>query len=130
VTSVVFDASALIAFLRGEPGAEVVRERLVGSIISAMNYSEVLKKTIEVGGSADVVRAHVGSLPIRIDSFSASQAVATASLYPLAKPHGLSFADRACLALGIQENAEVLTTEKNMAKTDMPVRVMLIRGNH
>jgi len=69
-------------------------------------------------------------LPIRIESFAAEQAVSTAALYPLAKAHGLSFADRACLALGIQEEAEVLTTEKKMAKTDIPVKVVLIRGSH
>ena len=53
-------------------------------MISAMNYSEVLKKTIEVGGSADAVRAHVAALPVAIVSFGTEQAVSTAALYPLA----------------------------------------------
>jgi PIN domain nuclease of toxin-antitoxin system len=130
VTSVVLDASALIAFLRNEPGADMVRQRLPDSIISAMNYSEVLKKTIEVGGSIDAVRMHVNALPVSIIAFDIEQAVSTASLYPLTKPLGLSFADRACLALGIRSQAAVLTTEKKMAAVKAPVKVVLVRGQH
>jgi ribonuclease VapC len=58
VTSVVLDASAMIAFLRSEPGADIVGKRVCGALISTMNYSKVLKKTIEIGGSADAVRVH------------------------------------------------------------------------
>jgi ribonuclease VapC len=130
VTSVVLDASALIAFLRNEPGADVVRKRVSGAFISTMNYSEVLKKTIEVGGSPDAVRTHVSALPITIVPFDVDQAVSTAALYPVVKPLGLSFADRACLNLGIRFDAVVLTTEKSMARTSAPVKVRLIRGEH
>lgn len=95
-----------------------------------MNYSEVLKKTIEVGGSIDIVRVQIGALPIKVVAFGAEQAVATAALYPLVKAQGLSFADRACLALGIAQAADVLTTEKKMAEIDAPVKVVLIRESH
>jgi len=120
----------MIAFLRNEPGADVVRKRISGALISTMNYSEVLKKTIEVGGSPDAVRTHVSALPITIVPFDVDQAVSTASLYPMVKPQGLSFADRACLNLGIRFGALVLTTEKGMAQTSAPVKVHLIRGEH
>lgn len=130
MTSAVLDASALIALLRDEPGGNLVRERLAGSVISAMNYSEVLKKTIEVGGSLDATRMHVNALPLSIVPFDVEQAVSTASLYPLTKPLGLSFADRACLALGIRLQAMVLTTEKKMAAAKLPLKVVLVRGQH
>ena len=74
MTSVVLDASALIAFLRGEPGAEVVRHVIAGSSISAVNYSEVLKKTIEVGGMAGFGDAQVGTLTINVVPFDEQQA--------------------------------------------------------
>jgi PIN domain nuclease of toxin-antitoxin system len=45
VTSVVLDASALMALLRSEPGADQVAKSLKDSVISAVNYSEILKKT-------------------------------------------------------------------------------------
>ena len=130
MTSVVLDASAMIAFLRGEPGADSVAKRFSGALISTMNYSEVLKKTIEVGGSADTVRVHMSALPISIVAFDIEQAVSTAALYPLVKPIGLSFADRACLNLAIRHNAVVLTTDKRMGETSAPVKVQLIRGKH
>jgi PIN domain nuclease of toxin-antitoxin system len=40
----VLDASALIAFLFQESGAEVVAARIPGSLISAVNYSEVVAR--------------------------------------------------------------------------------------
>ena len=130
MTSVVLDASALLALLRNEPGADIVRQHLPSSLISAMNYSEVLKKTIEVGGSSDAVRLHVGSLPISIVAFDTSHAESTAELYPLTKPLGLSFADRACMALGIRSDCIVLTAEQKMAKAKVSVNIVLIRGRH
>jgi PIN domain nuclease of toxin-antitoxin system len=45
VTTVVLDASALIALLRSEPGADQVAKSLKDAVISA----EILKKTIERG---------------------------------------------------------------------------------
>lgn len=130
MTSVVLDASALIAFLRSEPGADTVRKHLSGALISAVNYSEVLKKTTEIGGDAKVVHAHVTSLPLRIVPFDSEDAAVTASLYPQAKPHGLSMADRCCLALGVRSRANVLTTDADMAEVELPVKVLLIRGTH
>ena len=44
--SVVPDASALMAFLYSEPGSDVVWAALSDAAMSAVNYSEVLKKAI------------------------------------------------------------------------------------
>ena len=57
VTSTVLDASALLAFLNSEPGADIVRGVLHDAIISAVNHSEVLKKTIERNSSAELCGA-------------------------------------------------------------------------
>jgi len=130
VTSVVLDASALIAFLRGEPGADVVRQRIAGASISAVNYSEVLKKTIEVNGLPDIVHAHMGTLTVNVVPFDERQARSTAALYPATKSLGLSFADRACLGLGMSCGATVLTTEGKWTRTELPVKIKLIRGKH
>ena len=107
-----------------------MRQRVVGAIISAVNYAEVLKKTIEVGGLPEAVDAHAGALNIDVVPFDDRLARATAMLYPTTKSHGLSFADRACLCLGIARDASVLTTERRMAEAQVPVKVKLIRGKH
>ena len=51
--SVVFDASALLAVLRDEAGAEVVAAHIGDCLISAVNLQEVLKELIRRGISLD-----------------------------------------------------------------------------
>ena len=55
-------------------------------------------------------------------------AAMSARLYPETKSHGLSFADRACLALGLQRNCKVLTSERRMALPTLSIKVKLIRN--
>ena len=53
--SAVLDASAVLALLKKEPGADAVRARLGGSLISAVNLSEVISKHLDWGASLDEV---------------------------------------------------------------------------
>ena len=46
----VLDASALLALLQEEPGADLVEELLDGAIMSAVNLSEVIQKAEQHGG--------------------------------------------------------------------------------
>jgi ribonuclease VapC len=130
VTSVVLDASAVIAVLNSEPGAEIVLGVLAGSVISAVNYSEILKKTIERNGSPERVSGIIRDLAVAIIPFDESHAAAAAALYPEAKPHGMSFADRACLSLGVLRRLTVMTAERKMALLTLPIKVKLIRNAH
>lgn len=130
MTSVVLDASAVIAVLRSEPGADIVSSALSDAVISTVNYSEVLKKTIERGGTGDAAAAFVRGLSIAIIPFDETLAAVSAGLYPQTSEYGLSFADRACLALGIQRNCKVLTSERRMAKPPLSIKVKLIRNAH
>jgi len=58
--SVVLDASALLAFLHEEPGGEAVPPALEGARVSAVNWSEVLEKSlqrqVDIGGIGSVPR--------------------------------------------------------------------------
>jgi len=85
-----------MALLRSEPGADAVAKSLKDAIFSAVNYSEILKKTIERGGEGEPVAAFIRGLYILIIPFNELQAEVSASLYPETKKHGMSFADRAC----------------------------------
>jgi ribonuclease VapC len=128
VTNVVLDASALMAFLHSEPGGDIVWAALPDAVISAVNYSEVLKKAIERGKDANGVASAIRRLSLPIVPFDETHAAAAADLYPAAKPHGMSFADRACLSLGVMRRNTVLTTEKNMRLLILPIKVKLIRN--
>lgn len=130
MTSVVLDASALLAVMNHEPGADIVRASLVGAFISAVNYSEVMKKTIERSVAVETLHALVKSASLDIVPFDRSLAETSAKLYPETKAHGMSFADCACLALGIQRKVMVLTAEKRMRIKSLPITVKLIRNAH
>ncbi len=103
---------------------------LKGAVISAVNYSEILKKTIERGGPSAAIAEFIRDLAVEIVPFDEVQAAGTADLYPLGKPHGMSFADRACLALGVQRKLMVLTAERKMRLVTLPIKVKLIRNAH
>ena len=130
MTSIVLDASAVIAVLNSEPGADVVLGAIAGAIISAVNYSEVLKKTIERCQTTGPIAALLHSYSVEIVPFDETLAAASAELFPVTKQHGLSFADRACLALGIQHKRRVFTSERRMGLVSVPIKVKLIRNAH
>lgn len=75
-------------------------------------------------------KATIRRLSLVIVPFDEAHAVAAAELYPQAKPHGMSFADRACLSLGVMRHALVLTAERKMRHLTLPIKVKLIRNAH
>ena len=88
---------------------------------------------VERGGTSDAAASFVSGMSIAIIPFDETLAATSAGLYLQTKEHGLSFADRACLALGIQRNCKVLTSERRMGLVVLPIKVKLIRthdGKH
>lgn len=126
--SVVLDASALLALLFDESGAVVV-ERALGedARISAVNLSEVMAKLLEHGLAEREAREAVEGLPIRIVAFDAELAILAAGLRSATRGAGLALGDRACLALGIRENARVLTADRVWASLGLPVDILVVR---
>jgi PIN domain nuclease of toxin-antitoxin system len=58
VSSVVLDASALLALLNAEPGADAVEAAMAadGAVMSIVNWAEVLSKAAETGVAPEAVR--------------------------------------------------------------------------
>ncbi len=123
----VLDASALLAFLRNEPGAEEVAAVLRLSCISAVNLAETISKMVEYGKPLDDAAFQIERLRIPVIPFDAEHAKLVASLWKATRVVGLSLGDRACLALGLKTGLPVLTTERAWAKIDVGVSVGLIR---
>jgi ribonuclease VapC len=67
--TVVLDASALLAVIRDEPGAEIVKSAMAGSLMSAVNASEALMRGTEKGFSSHLVRALMVSERIDVVTF-------------------------------------------------------------
>jgi ribonuclease VapC len=66
-------------------------------------------------------------LGIQIVDFTTDMAVSAASLRSATKSLGLSFGDRACLALGQKQSGLVLTADRSWAELDTGVEVVVIR---
>ena len=127
MNKVVLDASAVLAVFFLEEGKQAVEPVLFGANMSAVNYSEVLKSAVEKRGSLQQARYFLDRQSIRVVPFDASQAVLAASILPQTSPFGLSFADRACLSLGMKLQYKVYTAEQRMGETELDVKVKLIR---
>jgi PIN domain nuclease of toxin-antitoxin system len=50
---VVLDASALLAFLRQEPGSELVDQVLGAAVLTSVNWAEVMQKSLSAGVDVD-----------------------------------------------------------------------------
>ena len=120
-------ASALIAFLRNEPGAETVAAVLTRSCSSAVNLAETISKMVEYGKPLDDVSYQIERLRIPVVYFDDEQAKLVASLWKATRVAGLSLGDRACLSLGLKKGLPVLTAERAWTKVDVGVDVGVIR---
>jgi PIN domain nuclease of toxin-antitoxin system len=106
----VIDASALLAYLRDEAGADVVERALAAdAVIGALSLAEVLSKLTDSGEDPDRVLDAITRLPLDVVPFDADIAVESGRLRPLTAKAGLSLGDRASLALGLRLGRRVLT---------------------
>jgi ribonuclease VapC len=131
--TVVLDASALLAYLQGETGSDLVATALTqGTAISAVNWAEVLSKLSERGKPPQDVAAQLRDLgllgqAIQIYPVDEELALTIAELLPKTRSMGLSLGDRACLALALKLNLPALTADKIWSNVDVGVAVRLIR---
>lgn len=106
----VFDASALLAFLQDEAGADAVEHALVeGGCCGAANWSEVAQKVRAHGGDWSLSRSLLVSYPLEIAPATEADAERAARMWKSGEGHSL--ADRLCLALGHRLDATVWTAD-------------------
>nr|WP_295661454.1 type II toxin-antitoxin system VapC family toxin [Polymorphobacter sp.] len=125
---IVLDASAVLAVLLDEPGADVVIAHLEAAVISTVNLSEVATR-LRRGLDADVVRSHLNSLRMVAIPADETLAVEAGLLDRVTSPFGLSLGDRHCLALGLRLGCPVLTGDRAWSEvaSAVGVEVRLIR---
>lgn len=124
---VVLDASALLCLLGDEPGADRVESVLTRSVIGAANLAEVVSTLRDRGVSLGEVREALDGLHLDVRPMSPAQALTIGDLRPSTKTLGLSLGDRACLALAIDLQAEMLTTDGDLARADVGVGIVNVR---
>jgi PIN domain nuclease of toxin-antitoxin system len=108
--SAVLDASALLAFLQGEDGADIVESRLdEGACCGAANWSEVAQKVRSAGRAWDLARALLTGYQLQIEPVVVDDAEWAARRWR--RGEGLSLADRLCLALAERLDSEAWTAD-------------------
>lgn len=122
----VLDASALTAFLEGEPGAGRVEAMLDEAVMSAVNVSEVLKVVQRRSIDPEEVLDEIISLGIQLYPFDGELVLLTAQFDSPGRELGLSLADRACLATATHLQLAAVTADRAWSKIEGP-EVVLIR---
>lgn len=125
--SIVLDASALLAYLHDEPGAERVSTALEGAVISAVNWSEILQKSIRAGVDIEGMALDFADIGVGFEAFTTQQAETAATLWNQTRNHGLSLADRACLALAIETARPVLTADRVWRNLGLEIEIQVVR---
>ena len=130
MNKVVVDASALLALINSEKGADKV-EVLVGNIImSSVNVTEVASKVYDLLNNNNEEQCKLSIEPFvhSIIDFDKSLCYLAASLKARTKHKGLSLGDRACIATALQLDLPVYTADKVWAELDIPnLKLKLIR---
>jgi ribonuclease VapC len=130
----VLDASALLAHLKEEKGASVVRRAMAdGAAISVVNWIEVLSKVAERGEDPELAAAEmkgsglIGGV-VTVEAVTEQDSIEIARLRPLTKKQGLSLADRSCLALANRLELPAVTADGEWRNLpEIGVSVTLIR---
>ncbi|MDR5676477.1 MAG: type II toxin-antitoxin system VapC family toxin [Armatimonadota bacterium] len=127
MSSLVLDASALLALLQGEPGSEPWEAAIADAAISAVNLSEVVAKLAELGMPEEEIRSTLEPLDLEVVDFDLEQAYQAGLLRRLTKPAGLSLGDRACLALARARQLPALTADHAWETVLAGVEIRIMR---
>ena len=129
MTCFVLDASAVLALLLGEPGADKVATALDDAVMTTVNLAEVVSHYAKLGIGRRDIEALLRPLPIRLAPIDTALSYAAGTLRPITIAGGLPLGDRYCLALARREGVPRLTAERRWPSIAIAagIRGVLIR---
>lgn len=128
MNEVVFDASAMLALIQGERGADQLTDEILDrAVASTVNLAEVQSKLVKASNDPD--RAWMAALSTisAVETFTGEQAKIAGTLIAATAKYGLSLGDRSCLALAIALKAPVYTTEQTWRNLKLGIPIHVIR---
>jgi len=123
----VFDASAILAILQHERGAETLTDEIRrNAVVSTVNLAEVQAKLVKKGHDPEEAWEDALSMMTLVEPFTLEHARIAGDLITMTEKYGLSLGDRSCLALAIALKAPVYTTEQiwRGLKVGVPIHVI------
>jgi ribonuclease VapC len=127
MTGAVLDASAILALLHNETGADAVADLLDEAAISAVNVAEAGARLVDSGMPPPLAGEAIRALGLEIVPFDAELAQASTALRQGTRHLGLSLGDRACLALAQKLSVPAVTADRAWQDLGAPISVTLIR---
>ncbi len=127
--TIVLDASALLALLFDEPGAEKI-ENLFNQaaeadkpmLISAVNWAEVLYKMQRKHGTQGFEGARQFELTMPLDAVPVDRELAETAAH-LKNEHDLGLADAFAAALAKQKKAELVTADTEFKPFEKEIKI-------
>lgn len=129
MSAFVLDASALLALLLNEPGAEKVKGVLADSVMSSVNLAEVVSYFSKLGAADSAIRTLLQPLPVTIVPADAALSFAAGMMRRLTLSAGLSLGDRYCLSCAAGLGATAVTADRSwmLIADKISVNISLIR---
>jgi ribonuclease VapC len=129
VSDVVLDASAVLAFLKQEPGAARLESALLEERchLLTINLAEVLSRLADWQVPVAEAEARIAAGDVELVPFDRQLARLTADLRQPAQRLGLTIADRACLALARVMGGRALTADRSWATLDLGISTECLR---
>lgn len=100
---------------------------LASSVVSAVNWSELVQKAAYRGVDVDGLGEEVEALGVRVVAFDRAAAEATARLWPMTTAAAISLGDRACLALAKALSATAVTADPAWTEINVGASVQIVR---
>jgi PIN domain nuclease of toxin-antitoxin system len=127
MNDVILDASAIIAVLKREPGAERVAAVAEGARVSALTIAEVATWLVMEGVPGEQAHAAISLFRLTVEPFDEVRALAAGVLFAKTRHRGLSLGDRACLALALELRMPVFTGDRAWRDLDIGADIRLFR---
>ena len=127
MTRFVYDSSALLAIILGEPGADVANANIANAMVCSVNLAEIFSRAEEKGIPVVKTERFLMGKEVQFVDFDADLARVVGVIRAKTRSRGLSIGDRACIALALRERATAVTADRVWAELDLPCKVELIR---